>query len=599
MTTLLLGPVLSFRGVSETASWKVSALIGIKKQAAQPDLKLNGKSVQAPIVLLEHDGIVYLRYDLSCKQTNEERKVEYTIDGVEERWHFTVPGKGYAPRMAYVSCNGFSDPSGIRKLVKSENEVWGDLLCNHDKAVRPESYQLDKEQLWHEHRTHDKELQRFHLLLMGGDQIYFDSIWEDIKQLKKWIGLPRSEQLRYPVNKKLKQEIESYYIKLYSSRWLPKERSPWGAKKKSRDASDSMARMPTVMMWDDHDIFDGWGSYSAEMQQSPLFKTLFYHARRAFWVFQMQHDAGRLPELKTRSDVSAKTDTPLYEPIVWSEVLGSDKLALPLLDKQPGFTFAHAVGPVRLVVADLRTERSHEQVMGPYTWDSLKAYLGAVERNDRKHPGAGCQHLLFMSSVPVVHPKLSLAEAFLDSFGSDHVLDSSADDLKDHWTHNDHEGERKRLIDTLINTARKNELRVTIVSGDVHVAAWGVTFRKDVGPKENWAQIQQLTSTAIVHPSLVSVPERLFFHVLNTVAKSEQEIDVNLSSKMMLFPGSNRYVMAARNWLALELDMGSADSSGAKLWATWRCESKESFTNHLLAVDAENSPQYAPDETKS
>ena len=133
----------------------------------------------------------------------------------------------------------------------------------------------------------------------------------------------------------------------------------------------------------------------------------------------------------------------------------------------------------------------------------------------------------------------------------------------------------------------------------MHVAAWGVTFRKDVGPKENWAQIQQLTSTAIVHPSLVSVPERLFFHVLNTVAKSEQEIDVNLSSKMMLFPGSNRYVMAARNWLALELDMGSADSSGAKLWATWRCESKESFTNHLLAVDAENSPQYAPDETKS
>ncbi|MEH6689384.1 alkaline phosphatase family protein [Pseudomonas neustonica] len=599
MSNLLLGPVLSFRGATKNGRWKVSALIGVQAQDNYPELIFEGKPASKPDLLLKHEGVAYLRYDLSTTQRKKERRVEYGVSGVDESWHFTVPGKDFAPRMAYVSCNGFSDPSGIRKLVKSENEVWSDLLCNHDKSLRPEGYQLDKEQLWHEQRTHDKGFQRFHLLLMGGDQIYFDSIWEDLKHLKKWIGLPRDEQLCYPVGQDLEREIESYYVTLYSTRWLPKERSPWGQKANPRDAADAMARMPTVMMWDDHDIFDGWGSYSAEMQQSPLFKTLFYHARRAFWVFQMQHEAERLPELKTRTDVIAKTDSPLYQPILWSEVLGTDKLALPLLDKQPGFTFAHAVGPVRLVVADLRTERSHEQVMGPHTWDSLKGYLGAVERNDRKHPGAGCQHLLFMSSVPVVHPKLSLAEAFLDSFGSDHVLDSSADDLKDHWTHNDHEGERKRLIDTLISTARKNELRVTIVSGDVHVAAWGVTFRKDVRPKENWAQIQQLTSTAIVHPSLVSVPERLFFHVLNTVAKSEQEIDVNLSTKMMLFPGSNRYVMAARNWLALELDMGSTDRSGAKLWATWRCESKESFTNHLLAVDAENSPQYASNETKS
>ena len=38
--------------------------------------------------------------------------------------------------------------------------------------------------------------------------------------------------------------------------------------------------------------------------------------------------------------------------------------------------------------------------------------------------------------------------------------------------------------------------------------------------------------------------------------------------------------MAARNWLALELDEGAG-----KLWASWRCETKESFTNHLLATD--------------
>lgn len=585
MTKLLLGPVLSFRGGTEKGEWRVSALLGVDEKVGVPRVLVEGRQSPAPVVLLKHGSSLYLRYDLSCVQEQEERRVEYSIEGVDESWHFTVPAKDYAPRMAYVSCNGFSDPSSVRKFIKSENAVWGDLLCNHDKNIRPKGYQLDKEQLWHEPRTHGKGNQRFHLLLMGGDQIYFDSIWEDLKSLKEWIGLPRDKQLKYGVNAALDQKIEAYYIKLYSTRWLPKERNPWGGKEKSLDAAHALARIPTVMMWDDHDIFDGWGSYSVEMQRSPLFQRLFYHARRVFWVFQMQHAAELLPELKSRTDISVRIDDPLFEPITWSEVLKTDKLALPMLDKQPGFTFTHAVGPVRLVVADLRTERSQEQVLGPETWNSLQAWLSRIDQNERKHPGKGCQHLLFMSSVPVVHPKLSLAETFMDSFGSDHVLDSSADDLKDHWTHDDHEGERKRLIDTLLKTAKDKALRVTIVSGDVHVAAWGVVYRKDVGPSENWAQIQQLTSTAVVHPSLVSVMERLFFHVLNSVAKSKQALDVNLSAEMMLFPGSNRYVMAARNWLAIELDIGAGDPAGSKLWATWRCETKASFTNHLLATN--------------
>lgn len=86
--------------------------------------------------------------------------------------------------MIYVSCNGFSDSNGILKLIKGENAVWEDILCNHDKSVRPPGYQIDKEQLWHEACTHERGLQRFHLMVMGDDQTYFDPIWEDIKLLK-------------------------------------------------------------------------------------------------------------------------------------------------------------------------------------------------------------------------------------------------------------------------------------------------------------------------------------------------------------------------------------------------------------------------------
>ncbi|WP_373778744.1 hypothetical protein [Glaesserella sp.] len=576
MAKLLFGPVLSFRGCVNDV-WKVSALIAVESKASVPTMLLNGKPTAPPSLLLEYDGRCYLRYDLSSLQQNDEVRVAYNVVGIAETWHFTVPAKSSPPRLSYVSCNGLSDPNGLRKLIKAKNSVWEDLLASHDKLLRPAGYKLDKEQLWHEARIHDQGIQRFHLLVMGGDQLYLDSMWEDIKSLKRWIGMSRQEQLKYKVPDKLDKEIESYYFNHYCESWLSKERNQWGAKNRTLDSAYGMATIPTIMMWDDHDIFDGWGSYTPEMQQSPMFQRLFYHARRAFWVFQMQQNINDLPPLKAQNNQYIRRDDPLFEPIVWSTILQKDPLALPLLDNQASFSSAFRIGPLQIIVPDLRTERSVQQVIGPNTWTALHKWLGNIDNSNN------CQHLLFISSVPVVHPKLSLAEAFLDNLGSDHVLDSSADDLKDHWSHDNHEGERKRLAETLLKVAKEKNIKVTFVSGDVHVAAWGVLYKQDVAPHENWAQIHQLTSTAIVHPSLVSVMERLFLNVLNTVAKKKQTLDVNLFAEMMLFPGSNRYVMAARNWLALELDN---KPNNAKLWATWRCESQDSFTNHLLAIDS-------------
>lgn len=579
-----LGPVLSFRGISPKGLWRVTALIGIAKGAEAPKLQIEGRDCGAPVVLLKLSEETLLRYDLTCAMQTNERKVEFGLIGQKISWNFTIPGKGYAPRMAYVSCNGFSDPSGMRKLVRPANAVWSDLLCNHDRRLRPPGYLLDKEQLWHEERTHDEGLQRFHLLLMGGDQIYCDSIWEDIKALKDWVALSRPEQLSFKVTKTLEKEIESYYFGLYSRRWLPKSRRDWGQKTPNLDAADALARIPTIMMWDDHDIFDGWGSYSTAMQGCELFQVMFRHARRAFWVLQMQHVLADLPDLTPASRRNVSPQDPYYQPLDWAGHQRKDALALPLLDAQPGFTSAYHLGPVSLVAADLRTERSRTQVMGPSTWGAFQAWLKTLPGGKATHSDTKCQHLIFLSSVPVAHPKLSLVEGLLDTFGQDHVQDSNADDLKDHWSHDDHEGERKRLLETLAQVAEKQMLRVSIASGDVHVAAWGIAYRRDVSSASNWAQIQQFTSSAVVHPSLVGVAERLFLYMLNNAAAKAQAIDVQLSVEMMLFPGYNRYVMPARNWLAFELDAGGDDDSGSRLWATWRCETETGFSNHLQAV---------------
>lgn len=582
---LTLGPVLSFRGIGDDKRWKVTALIGVPADTQAPTLRLDGKAGEAPQLLHTHGKESFYRYDLSTALQPEETRVRF---GFEEgaAWSFTVPAQGQAPRMAYVSCNGYADPSAMRKLVGPANAVWQDLLANHDRELRPRSYPLDKEQRWHESRIQQQGLQRFHLLLMGGDQIYLDSIWEDLPDLKKWVTLSRQKQLEFEVDKDLETSIANYYFTLYSKRWLPDTRAPWSEQPADGDCADAMARIPTVMMWDDHDIFDGWGSYSCEMQHCPLFQTLFRHARQAFWLFQMQHALADLPpllELSDDADAAIARKDPLFAPQNWQACLQHDVLALPLLDNQPGFSFAHQLGPVSLLVADLRSERSRTQIMGADSWRALQSWCAALA-GSRADEELLCQHLLLMSSVPVIHPKLSLAESTLDLFGSDDVLDSNADDIRDHWSHDDHEGERKRLLETLSAVAEQHRLRVSILSGDVHVAAWGSVYRSDVAATSGWAQIQQFTSSAVVHPSLSGVLEKLYLHFLNTAATRVQTIDIHYKVEMMRFPGHKQYIMPARNWLALELD-GSADSqNGCKLWASWRCETSSGFSNHLQAV---------------
>jgi hypothetical protein len=583
---IVLGPVLSFRGVGENGRWQVTALLGIPQGADAPDFAVDGVKCPPPVELLIHGKKTFLRYDVSCATGPLERRVRYGLADQSLQWSFTVPGQHFAPRMAYVSCNGFADPSAIRKLIRPANAVWEDLLANHDRNLRPKHYLLDKEQLWHESRTHDMGLQRFHLLLMGGDQIYFDAIWEELEALRNWVSMSRQEQLSFKVSEKLAIQLEDYYLNLYSRRWLPVTRKAWGSKEPNRDGADAMALTPTIMMWDDHDIFDGWGSYSCEMQQSDLFQMLFRCARKAFWVFQLQHHPDLLPALQPDARPNVSLKDPQLQPVNWKKVLKEDALSLPLFDNQPGFTFGFHVGPVSILAADLRTERSRTQVMGSGSWAAMQEWLDKLPTGPVTHPGTKCQHLIFLSSVPVAHPKLSLVEGLIDTFGQDHVTDSNADDLHDHWAHDDHEGERKRLLETLTTVAETQKVRISIVSGDVHVAAWATIYRRDVPPDKNWAQIHQFTSSAVVHPSLMGVFERIFLSILNNAASKPQSIDIQHIVEMMVFPGHNRYVMPARNWLALELDMGKASTEGCKLWATWRCETESSFSNHLHAVNA-------------
>ena len=83
----------------------------------------------------------------------------------------------------------------------------------------------------------------------GGDQIYADgnskiSIWQWLKKIKEKItDLPPEER---------REIMTSWYRDLYRGYWGP------------LDLRRVFRSYPTYMVWDDHEIMDGWGSYTKD-----------------------------------------------------------------------------------------------------------------------------------------------------------------------------------------------------------------------------------------------------------------------------------------------------------------------------------------------
>src|SRR5690606_35546643 len=149
--------------------WHVSALVVTEGMNA-PSAQCAGKHIPARKLNASHGSTIW-RFDMQVPVTAKEQTVDYTVGGVDYRFH--VPAKEIMPTMAYASCNGFSSASEMKK-VEDKNAMWKTMAARHKAEVGGS---------------------RYHLLLMGGDQVYADQVWE-LPSLKAWLEQPESKDRR-------------------------------------------------------------------------------------------------------------------------------------------------------------------------------------------------------------------------------------------------------------------------------------------------------------------------------------------------------------------------------------------------------------------
>jgi len=184
-------------------------------------------------------------------------------------------------------------------------------------------------------------------LVMMGDQVYLDQsgdLWDEHVRAR------RSERRR-PARRAAMAE---------------KYQQSWGR----RVVRDILANIPTYMIWDDHEIRDGWGSWASDSptlrDRYPRGKDIYDHyndyfedARDVYWHFQVVHNPRPGIDVLQRP-VPAEADQPAIQPA------GGERRAMP---------FVFRCGRLAVLMADSRGDRDlwrqKDPVLGTPQWTFL------------------------------------------------------------------------------------------------------------------------------------------------------------------------------------------------------------------------------------
>jgi len=365
-------------------------------------------------------------------------------------------------------------------------------------------------------RTHAKK--PLHVMIGGGDQIYNDSV--RVKgPLKPWTAIANPQKRRdYPFDEEMRSQCDQFYFENYV-RWYSTE--PFAS---------ANSQIPQINIWDDHDIIDGFGSYTDTFMRCAVFRGIGGVSFKYYCLFQHHTapppstfttdtpatmQAG--PDGKVGVDPRQLKDTYVYKRTADDPSWIVGKRPGPYVEERSRSLYVRLGRRIAFCGIDARTERTRKQVNYPDTYDLIFDRL----HSELEAADGEIKHLILLLGVPIAYPRLAWLENILSSpiiapirllnrrFGFAGGLFNSfdgavdlLDDLDDHYTARHHKTERRELIVRLQKLAEEFSVRVTILSGDVHLAALGRFYSNpdsDVDVEHDPRYMTNIISSAITN----------------------------------------------------------------------------------------------------
>lgn len=292
--------------------------------------------------------VTFWRFNLEIDLGTTQQRIAYRINQ-GPALGFWVPAKNQPMNIMYHTGNGFG-PSVDTNAFCGPDPLWRDILNEHQ--TRP-----------------------FHVMIGGGDQIFNDSIITDSQFFSEWIKIKNAAE-RYGASftPEFRAELEDFYLERYAS-WFSQGLY-----------SLANSQIPMVNMWNDHELFEGYGSYNEDFMKSMVISGLGKIAFKYYLLFQHH---------------SVPDETESEEP---SWVLGAHPG--PYIGQRSRNLFMSLGHDVMFLGLDCRTERKSNEVLNEETCDLI------WDRCHQEINKGEVKHLIVLSSVPVAYPRVVCGHSF-------------------------------------------------------------------------------------------------------------------------------------------------------------------------------------------
>lgn len=402
------------------------------------------------------------------------RKACAFVLGHDKRRRFRTPAEAGGFSFGLISCH---NPFGKSEEIDTKIGV----------SKQPKVHNMG---LWETARLafeNEHDGTKVDFVIAGGDQAYSDgcdavNIWDYLEKIIRKRNLSNQ-----PKPLPTKDDMISWFRDMYQGYWgFPSVRAIFG-------------RFPTYMIWDDHEIRDGWGSHKiGTPEDNEIDEVLF-----ADWEEHLTYDEAK----KVLSDMFDAAKQAYFE----YEHSHNPRTDEDVFD----YSFRHQ--NCLFYVLDGRgyrnIDRDECKILGREQLDRFRRKIEDIDKNETPI-------LFVVSAVPLLH-----GSAWISKRAEGWMADKAnvTDDLRDAWEYGGHTRERAEFVDILFGAAQRG-VRVCVLSGDVHMSA---VFRLE----RNSSVIYQLTSSAITY----NTPAALgWFLEKATVAQDGQSEDGYTHKRLLL-----------------------------------------------------------------
>lgn len=507
-TSHYVGPFLNFIEAGESNDeWHLSALVVAPSTIDNHDLlslKVGAlpKTIKAELIATINNQNFW-RYNLYFKRHEEVYRAKYSIGESGKEFKIFIPAKNTDPHVFFGTCN---------QLLEAPS-TWSPINLAHSRNP-------------------------YNLAILGGDQLYVDMLpagkkgvfeVESVKTIMNGSNeermKPLTEDQKHIVDEELTENLLGQYLEHYAKQGF----------------AEFLATVPTKCTADDHEYFNGKGSYS---KLYPVMERIVEVADYFYYLFQHHTTKERYYDSKLIGVFSGNPISPL---ISYSYLLKFKTMAFYGLDT--------------------RTERTLTQVSSPQSREMMFELLRNLTQ----------KNIFVITGIPLVFQNLNFMDTTLDFINKHYFLKylynkavgqpsvynrlDISTDCSDYWYAPSHVEERNQIVKELDNLVKFRGSYITLLAGDPHSASAG----EIIDQQTNEVRLRQITSSAITTPS---APEGFlkFKHFFSFFQKSEvfsESLIQRLVKFCNLDTGELVKELAFNNWLDLR-PMG--ETVTATLW---------------------------------